>query len=40
MHNNPFMELKDARQVMRIMYNRVRVLLFGHKHIMGKWGKL
>ena len=37
MHNNPFMELKDARQVMRIMYNRVNVLLFGHKHFMGKW---
>jgi len=37
MHNNPFMELKDARQVMRIIYNRVNVLLFGHKHVMGKW---
>ena len=31
------MELKDARQVMRIMYNRVNVLLFGHKQVMGKW---
>jgi 3',5'-cyclic AMP phosphodiesterase CpdA len=37
MHNDPFMELKDARQVMRIMYNRVNVVLFGHKHVMGKW---
>lgn len=37
MHNNPFMELKDARQLMRIMYNRVNVLLFGHKHVIGKW---
>jgi hypothetical protein len=31
------MELKDARQLTRIMYNRVNVLLFGHKHVMGKW---
>ena len=37
MHNNPFMELKDAREVMRIMYNRVNVLLFGHKHVMDTW---
>jgi len=37
MHNNPFMELKDARKLMRIIYGRVDALLFGHKHVMGKW---
>jgi 3',5'-cyclic AMP phosphodiesterase CpdA len=36
-HNNPFMELKDARKFIRIIFNRVDVVLFGHKHVMGKW---
>lgn len=36
-HNDPFMELTDARQLMRTIYNRVNVLLFGHKHVMGRW---
>ena len=31
------MELKDARKLMRIIYGRVDALLFGHKHVMGKW---
>jgi 3',5'-cyclic AMP phosphodiesterase CpdA len=37
MHNNPFMELKDARALFRAIYNRVDVVLFGHKHVVGKW---
>jgi len=40
MHNNPFMELKDAQELARTVYNRVDVILFGHKHDMGKWENL
>lgn len=35
--DNPFMELKDAKQLMRVIYNRVDVVLFGHKHVPDKW---
>ena len=38
MHNDPFMELKDANKLARVVYNRIDVMLFGHKHVMGKWG--
>lgn len=37
MHNNPFMELKDAYELMRTMFCRVHVVLFGHKHVSGRW---
>ena len=37
MHNNPFMELTDGRQLMRALYNRVHVVCFGHKHVSGMW---
>lgn len=37
MHNNPFMELTDARKLMRIIYARVDLLLFGHKHVYEQW---
>jgi len=37
MYDDPFMELNDARHLMRSMHNRVNVLLFGNKHVMGKW---
>lgn len=37
MHNNPFMELKDGRTLFRAVYNRVDVVLFGHKHVSCKW---
>jgi 3',5'-cyclic AMP phosphodiesterase CpdA len=37
MFNNPFMELKDARELIRTIYSRVDVLLFGHKHVSRKW---
>ncbi len=35
--NDPFMELKDARQLMRTIYYKIDVVLFGHKHVLGKW---
>jgi len=35
--NDPFMELKDARQLMRAMYYKIDVVLFGHRHVAGKW---
>ena len=35
--NDPFMEMKDASKLARVVYNRVDAILFGHKHIMGKW---
>jgi hypothetical protein len=37
MHGNPFMELMDAKQLMRTIYGRINVLLFGHKHVSEKW---
>jgi hypothetical protein len=37
MHGNPFMQLSDAEQLMRTIYNRIDVLLFGHKHTSEKW---
>lgn len=36
-HNNPFMELTDARELMRTMYGRVDLVLFGHKHESMLW---
>ncbi len=36
-HNNPFIELQDARKFMRTIYNRVDLLLFGHKHESTSW---
>lgn len=32
--NDPFMELKDARALASAIYNRIDLLLFGHKHEM------
>lgn len=37
MHNNPFMELKDAKKLPPVVYNKVDVILFGHKHEMKNW---
>ncbi|THB74831.1 MAG: hypothetical protein D3926_21240 [Desulfobacteraceae bacterium] len=37
MRNDPFMELKDAGELARIIYNRIDVVLFGHKHVMDSW---
>jgi len=39
-HNNPFMELKDAYELMRVIFNRVDVVLFGHKHVSKQWGNM
>ncbi len=36
-HNNPFMELKDAYDLMRTIFGRVQVVLFGHKHVPNLW---
>ena len=42
MHSDPFMELKDAEQLARVIYGKADLLLFGHKHVMdhweGRWG--
>jgi hypothetical protein len=37
MHGNPFMQLNDAQLLMRTIYHRVDVVLFGHKHVAGQW---
>jgi 3',5'-cyclic AMP phosphodiesterase CpdA len=37
MVNDPFMELKDAKELARVVYGKVDVILFGHKHEMGQW---
>ncbi len=39
MHGNAFMELTDARKLMRIIYHKVDVVLFGHKHVTHSWKK-
>lgn len=39
-HGNPFMELKDAQPLIRAIYNRVDVMMFGHKHVTEKWENL
>ncbi len=36
-HNNPFMELKDAQELFRTIYNKIDILCFGHKHVKGIW---
>ncbi len=37
MRNDPFMELKDAKELASTVYGRVDLVLFGHKHEMGEW---
>jgi len=37
MHTDPFMELKDAQALAKTIFNRVDLVLFGHKHEMGEW---
>jgi len=37
MHSDPFMRLKDADDLMRVIYSRVDMLMFGHKHESGCW---
>ena len=35
--NDPFMELKDAKELVKVIYGRVDGVLFGHKHEMKMW---
>ncbi len=37
LHNDRFLKLTDARQLMRILYGRVHVVLFGHRHVSKMW---
>ena len=37
MRNDPFMELKNARKLWPIVYGRLDVLLFGHRHVSKMW---
>ena len=37
MHNNPFMEMKDAEKLARVIFGKVDVALFGHRHVWGDW---
>ena len=36
-YNNPFMEMRDAAKLARVVYDRVDAVLFGHKHEMASW---
>jgi 3',5'-cyclic AMP phosphodiesterase CpdA len=37
LHNDPLTKLLDARELMRILYGRVHLVLFGHNHMSKKW---
>lgn len=37
LHNDRFLKLLDARELMRILYGRVHLVLFGHRHVSKKW---
>ncbi len=37
LHSDPFKKLLDARDLMRILYGRVHLVLFGHNHISRMW---
>lgn len=37
MRNDPFMELKDANKLWPVVYQRLDVMLFGHKHVSKMW---
>jgi 3',5'-cyclic AMP phosphodiesterase CpdA len=37
LHNDRFLKLLDARELMRILYGRVHVVLFGHRHVSKMW---
>jgi 3',5'-cyclic AMP phosphodiesterase CpdA len=36
-YNDPFMELKDARELMRTIYQKVDIVCFGHRHVSNLW---
>jgi len=35
--NDPFMELKDAKELAQVIFGRVHVLMFGHRHVQEHW---
>lgn len=37
MRNDPFMELKDASRLWPVVYRRLDVMLFGHRHVSEMW---
>lgn len=37
MRNDPFMELKDASKLWPVVYGRLEVMLFGHRHVSEMW---
>ena len=37
LHNDRFLKLLDARELMRILYGRVHLVLFGHRHVSKMW---
>jgi 3',5'-cyclic AMP phosphodiesterase CpdA len=37
MHNNPFMEMKDAEALVQVIYGRIHIVLFGHRHVWEAW---
>ncbi len=37
MRNDPFMELKDAGRLWPVVYRRLDVMLFGHRHVSRMW---
>ncbi len=37
LHANPVKKLLDARELMRILYGRVHLVLFGHDHVSKMW---
>lgn len=39
MVNDPFMELKDAKDLAKTIYGKIDLVLFGHKHEVGQWEK-
>jgi len=36
-HSDPFMYLKNAEVLAQVIYGRVAVVCFGHKHVPGRW---
>lgn len=36
-HSDPFMYLKNAEALAKVIYGKVDVLLFGHKHVPAQW---
>ncbi|MEE4312249.1 MAG: hypothetical protein V2J62_10330, partial [candidate division KSB1 bacterium] len=37
LHADRFRKLLDARELMRVLYERVHLVLFGHQHVSKMW---